>query len=294
MRADQTLVERGLAASRSQAQRLLAAGVRWRMSDAAPWQQVKKNSEDIPQAAQIELLDAREAAFVSRGGLKLQHAQLQDTRLVPFRQIVSRLQRNVTQTAAATGKRVRLDIEGEATMMDAGVLEQLTEPLLHLLRNAVDHGIEPPAEVEDALGQLRELGLDGSDRLLGILARTQDDHAAGDLALAIEFGDTAPHLRSGLQRGHVAQAGQVRPGLVAEVAYSDVQRSARYPGGVALRLARVVRYRDDKAPAEATSIDELRRALPRAPEAVSREKKRGTPPSAQLSLFGPRGDEAPE
>ena len=86
----------------------------------------------------------------------------------------------------------------------------------------------------------------------------------------------------------------VRPGLVAEVAYSDVQRSARYPGGVALRLARVVRYRDDKAPAEATSIDELRRALPRAPEAVSREKKRGPPPSAQLSLFGPRGDEAPE
>lgn len=86
----------------------------------------------------------------------------------------------------------------------------------------------------------------------------------------------------------------VRPGLVAEVAYSDVQRSARYPGGVALRLARVVRYRDDKTPAEATSIDELRRELPRAPEAVSRAKKRVTAPSAQLSLFGPRGDEAPE
>lgn len=86
----------------------------------------------------------------------------------------------------------------------------------------------------------------------------------------------------------------VRPGLVAEVAYSDVQRSARYPGGVALRLARVVRYRDDKTPSEATSIDELRRAAPRAPEAVSRAKKRDTPPSAQLSLFGPRGDEAPE
>ena len=74
MRADQALVERGLAASRSQAQRLLAAGVRWRVGDGAPWQQVKKNSEDIPQAAQIELLDAREAAFVSRGGLKLQGA----------------------------------------------------------------------------------------------------------------------------------------------------------------------------------------------------------------------------
>ena len=74
MRADQLLLERGLAASRSQAQRLLAAGVRWRMGDAAPWQQVKKNSEDLPQAAQIELQDASEAAFVSRGGLKLQGA----------------------------------------------------------------------------------------------------------------------------------------------------------------------------------------------------------------------------
>ena len=74
MRADQALVDRGLAASRSQAQRLLAAGVRWRVGAAAPWQQVKKNSEDIPQGAQIELLDASETAFVSRGGLKLQGA----------------------------------------------------------------------------------------------------------------------------------------------------------------------------------------------------------------------------
>ena len=74
MRADQALVDRGLAASRSQAQRLLAAGVRWRLGAAAPWQQVKKNSEDIPLGAQLELLDASETAFVSRGGLKLQGA----------------------------------------------------------------------------------------------------------------------------------------------------------------------------------------------------------------------------
>ena len=74
MRADQALVDRGLAATRSQAQRLLAAGVRWRMDAAAPWRAVKKNSEDIPLGAQLELLDASETAFVSRGGLKLQGA----------------------------------------------------------------------------------------------------------------------------------------------------------------------------------------------------------------------------
>jgi 23S rRNA (cytidine1920-2'-O)/16S rRNA (cytidine1409-2'-O)-methyltransferase len=44
------------------------------MGAAAPWQSVKKNSADIPQGAQMELLDASEAAFVSRGGLKLQGA----------------------------------------------------------------------------------------------------------------------------------------------------------------------------------------------------------------------------
>jgi DNA ligase-1 len=50
----------------------------------------------------------------------------------------------------------------------------------------------------------------------------------------------------------------VRPELVAEIAFNDVQRSSRYPGGLALRLARVVRYRDDKTAAEADTIDAVR------------------------------------
>jgi DNA ligase-1 len=50
----------------------------------------------------------------------------------------------------------------------------------------------------------------------------------------------------------------VRPELVAEIAFSDVQTSPRYPGGVALRLARVKRYRDDKTAAEADTIDAVR------------------------------------
>jgi DNA ligase-1 len=50
----------------------------------------------------------------------------------------------------------------------------------------------------------------------------------------------------------------VRPELVAEIAFDGVQRSSRYPGGVALRFARVVRYREDKAAAEADTIDAVR------------------------------------
>jgi DNA ligase 1 len=55
--------------------------------------------------------------------------------------------------------------------------------------------------------------------------------------------------------GHVVY---VRPEIVAEIAFNDVQRSSRYPAGLALRLARVVRYRDDKTAAQADTIDAVR------------------------------------
>ena len=54
----------------------------------------------------------------------------------------------------------------------------------------------------------------------------------------------------------------VRPELVAEIAFDGVQRSPRYPGGLALRFARVLRYRDDKTAAEADTIDTVRALSP--------------------------------
>lgn len=74
MRADQLLVERGLAVSRSQASRLIASGVRWRLSETSPWVVVQKNGHDLPEDAHIELTDNAEARYVSRGGLKLEAA----------------------------------------------------------------------------------------------------------------------------------------------------------------------------------------------------------------------------
>jgi DNA ligase 1 len=50
----------------------------------------------------------------------------------------------------------------------------------------------------------------------------------------------------------------VRPEQVVEIAFDGLQSSSRYPGGLALRFARVVRYRDDKTPAEADTIDNVR------------------------------------
>jgi 23S rRNA (cytidine1920-2'-O)/16S rRNA (cytidine1409-2'-O)-methyltransferase len=72
VRADQLLVERGLATTRSQAQRLIASGVRW--CERGTWKAVAKNGDELPADADIELVDSAESRYVSRGGLKLEGA----------------------------------------------------------------------------------------------------------------------------------------------------------------------------------------------------------------------------
>ena len=72
MRIDQLLVQRGLASTRSQAQRRIADGVEWLHGDA--WRRVGKNGDDVDEQAELRLLDDAEARYVSRGGLKLEFA----------------------------------------------------------------------------------------------------------------------------------------------------------------------------------------------------------------------------
>ena len=73
MRADQLLVQRGLAPSRSAAQRLIAGGaVRW--LGPAGWAAPRKAGDELPEACELEVTDDAELRFVSRGGLKLEGA----------------------------------------------------------------------------------------------------------------------------------------------------------------------------------------------------------------------------
>ena len=68
-----------------------------------------------------------------------------------------------------------------------------------------------------------------------------------------------------LETGRDRYTVYVRPLLVVEIAFNEVQASRRYPGGVALRFARVKRYREDKAPGEADTIEAVRALLPQEP-----------------------------
>jgi two-component system, chemotaxis family, sensor kinase CheA len=75
----------------------------------------------------------------------LQERALQ-ARMVPFATIAEPLRRATRDLARSLGKAVELELRGQETELDRGVLEQVADPLLHLVRNAIDHGIEPPEE----------------------------------------------------------------------------------------------------------------------------------------------------
>ncbi len=67
-------------------------------------------------------------------------------RMIPLKQTFAKLQRIVRDTSKALDKEVELSIYGDHTEVDKTVLEQVSDPLVHIVRNAVDHGLEPAAE----------------------------------------------------------------------------------------------------------------------------------------------------
>jgi two-component system chemotaxis sensor kinase CheA len=73
-------------------------------------------------------------------------AEVMQARMLPIAQIFCKLPRLVRDVARAAEKQVELVIEGESTELDRSIIEAIGDPLMHLLRNAVDHGIESPQE----------------------------------------------------------------------------------------------------------------------------------------------------
>ena len=69
-----------------------------------------------------------------------------DIRMVPVGQIYSKLSRTVRKVARELNKEIELVLRGEDTELDKMMVEELTDPLMHIIRNALDHGIEPAAE----------------------------------------------------------------------------------------------------------------------------------------------------
>tara|TARA_B100000749_G_scaffold280899_1_gene281049 strand:- start:135993 stop:137942 length:1950 start_codon:yes stop_codon:yes gene_type:complete len=74
-------------------------------------------------------------------------------RMVPIKQTFQKMQRVVRDVSRSLGKKVKLEISGESTEVDKTVLENLGDPLVHIIRNAVDHGLESTSEERVAVGK---------------------------------------------------------------------------------------------------------------------------------------------
>jgi len=96
------------------------------------------------------------AAAVGSGLVELEHLlrDLQESvmaiRTQPVKSVFQRMPRLVRELAVQTSKQVRLVLEGEATEVDKTVIDRLGEPLTHMIRNAIDHGLETPDERREA------------------------------------------------------------------------------------------------------------------------------------------------
>ncbi|MBI3635009.1 MAG: response regulator [Candidatus Rokubacteria bacterium] len=105
-------------------------------------------------------------------------------RLVPIGRLFARFTRQVREAARASGRRVALDVTGEAVEMDNAVIEEIADPLLHLVQNAIVHGIEDPDE-RRRLGKAEEgtVSLGASQRGGALYVEVADDGRGIDIAM---------------------------------------------------------------------------------------------------------------
>jgi two-component system chemotaxis sensor kinase CheA len=103
-------------------------------------------------AQRVVECDLPRNSLVSHGLVELEHLlrELQEgvmaIRTQPVKSIFQRMPRLVRELSAQTAKQIHLVVEGEGTEVDKTVIERLGEPLTHMIRNAVDHGLETPEE----------------------------------------------------------------------------------------------------------------------------------------------------
>ncbi len=138
------------------------------------------------------------------------------SRMRPFADAVPALRRTVRDAARALGKKVQLEVEGLSTPVDRDVLESLGAPLAHILRNAVDHGIETPEERSAA-------GKPTAGRI-----RIDVRHHSG--SLLVEVADDGRGIDTEGLRRRVVERGLVPEPMAAGLGESELLEFLFLPG----------------------------------------------------------------
>ncbi|MGA8594304.1 MAG: chemotaxis protein CheA [Bryobacteraceae bacterium] len=156
-------------------------------------------------------------------------------RMIPMGQLFQRTARMVRDLSRKTGKIVELETNGEETEVDKNIAEELSDPMLHMVRNAIDHGIESPAEREAA-------GKSSTARI-----RLAAYHQAGQIVVEISDDgrglDKAKILKKAQQRGLVQDGPQLSENdifhLIFEPGFSTADQISDISGrGVGMDVVR--------------------------------------------------------
>ncbi|HYF86899.1 chemotaxis protein CheA [Azospirillum sp.] len=155
---------------------------------------IAEHLRDLPPGQFQELLEGLESLAQHTRELR---ESVMSIRAQPVSSVFSRMPRLVRECAAATGKEVMLVTSGETTEVDKTVVENLVDPLTHMIRNSIDHGLEGPEERE-RLGKPRAgtVHLSAAHRSGRIVIEVTDDgrgiNRAKVLSKAIEKGLVQP------------------------------------------------------------------------------------------------------
>ncbi|MGD0052532.1 MAG: chemotaxis protein CheA [Vulcanimicrobiaceae bacterium] len=122
------------------------------------------------------------SALLARTTNEIQES-IMKVRMVPIGQVFDRFPRMVRDLAKARGKDIQLEIAGAETDLDKTIVDEVGEPLMHLVRNCVDHGIEPP-DVREAHGKPRhgKIRLNAYHEGNQVIVEVSDDGGGIDLA----------------------------------------------------------------------------------------------------------------
>jgi two-component system chemotaxis sensor kinase CheA len=185
---------------------------------------VQKLNDGADGAAMVK--DLKEAGSnISRIADELQ-TSVMSIRMLPVKTVFQRFPRLVRDLARSLGKEVRLVLDGEGIELDKTILEQIGDPLVHVIRNAVDHGIEPPeerrAKGKDRCGQVT---LRAHHEAGGVAIEIADDGRGLDAAAlkrkALEKGLLTPEAAAGMPDEAAFQL-VFLPGLTTAAKLTDV------------------------------------------------------------------------
>jgi len=151
---------------------LLRSHVRRIQNDLEP---VRREMQTLAQARDC-VRDLSEAIHQLNGISDGIQQSVMDTRMVPIGPLFARFKRVIRDVTRANGKNIRLEISGEKTELDKRMIDELGDPLVHMVRNSADHGVESP-EAREAAGKPREgtVTLNAFHRGNSIVIQVSDD-----------------------------------------------------------------------------------------------------------------------